>query len=107
RADERRETIGILRLMGISERSILLEVLIEGLLVGFGGAIFGVAVALAGQGVVNQIFQWRYDTTLVFVRVTGRIVLESVLLAVPRGMSAGVAASWALFRRTAIALVRR
>jgi Predicted permease. len=33
RAEERRETIGIIRLIGISERSILIEVLAEGLLI--------------------------------------------------------------------------
>lgn len=107
RADERRETIGILRLIGVSPRSILLEVLFEGLLVGLAGALFGVAVAVAGEGIVNRVFQARYDTTLVFVRVTGRIAAESVALAIPLGIAAGVVASWKLLRRNAIALVRR
>ena len=72
RAEERRETIGILRLIGISQRSILLEVLVEGLLIATAGAVFGVLLAVATQGAVNRFFQWRYDTALVFVRVTPR-----------------------------------
>lgn len=107
RAEERRETVGIVRLIGISQRSILLEVLVEGLLIAAAGAIFGVLFALATQGAVNRFFQWRYDTALVFVRVTTRIALESVALAVPLGIVAGLVGSWTLLRRGVIALVRR
>jgi ABC-type lipoprotein release transport system permease subunit len=107
RAEERREVIGILRLMGIPPRSILVEVLLEGLLIAIGGALFGVLVAIAGQSAVNRFFQWRYDTTLVFVRVTTPIVLQSVAFAVPLGVAAGLAASWVLLRRSVISLVGR
>lgn len=107
RAEERRETVGIVRLIGISHRSILLEVLAEGLLIAAGGAIFGVLFALATQGLVNAFFQWRYDTTLVFVKVTAGIALQSVALAVPLGIVAGLVGSWTLLRRDVVALVRR
>ena len=107
RAEERRETVGIVRLIGISQRSILLEVLVEGLLIATAGVIFGVLFALATQGAINRFFQWRYDTALVFVRVTTRIALESVALAVPLGIAAGLVGSWTLLRRDVVALVRR
>jgi putative ABC transport system permease protein len=107
RAEERRETVGIVRLIGISRRTILLAVLVEGLLIATAGAIFGVLFALATQGAVNQFFQWRYDTALVFVRVTTRIALESVALAVPLGLVAGLVASWTLLRRDLVTRVRR
>ena len=107
RAEERRDIIGILRLMGIPARSILVEVLLEGLLIALAGAVFGILVARVGQGVVNRFFQWRYDTTLVFVRVTLPIVWRSIAFAVPFGVVAGVAASWTLLRRDVVALVRR
>jgi putative ABC transport system permease protein len=107
RAEERKETVGILRLIGISRRTILVEVIVEGLLVAVGGALFGVTVALAAQRGVNLIFQARYDTALVFVRVTPSIVLRSVAVAVPVGVVAGAVASWTLLRRGAAALVRR
>jgi ABC-type lipoprotein release transport system permease subunit len=107
RAEERKETVGILRLIGISRKTILTEVIIEGLLVALAGAVFGVAIATAAQRGMNLIFQARYDTTLVFVRVTPSIALRSVAVAVPVGVVAGAVASWMLLRRSAAALVRR
>jgi ABC-type lipoprotein release transport system permease subunit len=107
RAEERRETIGIIRLIGISQRTILLEVLVEGLLIAVAGAVFGILLAVATQGVVNQFFQWRYDTALVFVRVTRSIALQSMAVSVPLGILAGLAGSWALLRRDVLALVGR
>jgi ABC-type lipoprotein release transport system permease subunit len=107
RAEERKETVGILRLIGISRQSILTEVVIEGLLVALAGAVVGVAIAMVAQRGVNLIFQARYDTPLVFVRVTPSIALRSVAVAVPVGVIAGAVASWTLLRRSAAALVKR
>jgi len=107
RAEERRETIGIIRLIGVSQRSILLGVLVEGLLIATAGALFGILVAVATEGAVNRFFQWRYDTTLVFVRVTASIALKSIALSVPLGVAAGLAGSWTLLRRDVVALIRR
>jgi ABC-type lipoprotein release transport system permease subunit len=107
RAEERRETIGIIRLIGVSQRSILLEVLAEGLLIATIGAVFGILLAVATQGAVNQFFQWRYDTALVFVRVTRSIALQSIAVSVPLGIVAGLVGSWTLLRRDVLALVGR
>ena len=107
RAEERRETIGIIRLIGVSQRSILLGVLVEGLLIAVAGAMFGIVLAVATQGAVNRFFQWRYDTALVFVRVTRSIALQSIAVSVPLGILAGLAGSWALLRRDVLGLVGR
>ena len=107
RAEERRETVGIIRLIGVSQRFVLLAVLAEGLLIAAAGAVFGVLVAVAAQGAVNRFFQWRYDTALVFVRVTVAIALQSIALAVPLGIVAGLVGSWTLLRRDIVSLVRR
>ncbi len=107
RAEERRETIGIVRLIGISQRSILLEVLVEGLLIATAGAAFGILLAVAAQGAVNRFFQWRYDTALVFVRVTRSIALQSIATSVPLGILAGLVGSWTLLRRDVLALIGR
>jgi len=107
RAEERREIIGILRLMGVPPRSILVEVLLEGLLIATAGAIFGVVVAKAAEGLVNRYFQWRYDTPLLFVSVTASIAWKAVAFSVPLGVMAGLAASWTLLRRDVVSLIRR
>ena len=62
---------------------------------------------MGGEGVVNRIFQSRYDTALVFVRVTLPIVLRSIALAVPLGIAAGVIASWTLIGGPVLALFGR
>lgn len=107
RAEERRETIGAMRLLGISRRSLLAEVAIEGLLIAVAGAAFGALVAFGAQSLVNRVFQTRYDTTLVFLRVTRSIALRSFAIAVPLGVAAGIGASWTLLRRDILSLVGR
>jgi putative ABC transport system permease protein len=105
--DERRDVMAILRLIGLSRRRILAQVLVEGLLIAAAGALFGVALAAALETGFNRFFQWRYDTALVFVRVTPLIAGRSVLLAVPLGVLASLLSSASLLRREAVALTRR
>jgi putative ABC transport system permease protein len=97
--DERRETIGILRLVGFRRHRILLHVFAEGVVVALAGALFGIVLCAAFQGGINRFFQWRYDTALVFVRITPLIALKSVALSVPLGVLAVVASSWTLLGR--------
>jgi len=104
--DERQETVAILRLIGLRRRRILAQVLVEGLLVALTGAAFGVVLAAAVEGVVNHFFQWRYDTALVFVRVTPHIAWRSACLAVPLGIGASLLSSWSLLRREPLSLRR-
>lgn len=105
--DERRSTVGILRLIGFRRRRILLHVFAEGVVIATVGAVFGVALSAAFQGGINRFFEWRYDTALVFVRITPSIALRSVALAVPLGVLAAVASSWTLLRREVFSLTRR
>ena len=105
--DERRETVGVLRLIGLPVHRILVQILIEGLLVASVGAAFGLVLALLSEQLINVFFQWRYDTALVFVRVTKDVALTCVTIAVPLGASATVVASWALLRRSGLRLARR
>ena len=105
--DERRETVGILRLIGLPVRRILVQVLLEGVLVAAAGAAFGLVLAVLSQGLINAFFQWRYDTALVFVSITRDVALTCVAIAVPLGAAATVLASWALLRRGGLRLARR
>jgi ABC-type lipoprotein release transport system permease subunit len=105
--DERRETVGVLRLIGLPVRRILTQVLLEGLLVAAVGAAFGLVLSVISEGLINHFFQWRYDTALVFVRITPRVAMQCVTIAVPLGAAATVVASWALLRRNGLRLVRR
>lgn len=106
-ADERREAVGTLRLIGFTRRRVLLQVLVEGALIAGAGALFGVALAALTESAFNAYFQWRYDTSLVFVRITPSIAWRSVAMALPLGMLASLLASWALVRSETMTLVRR
>jgi putative ABC transport system permease protein len=105
--DERRETVGVLRLIGLPSRRILAMVLVEGLIVAGAGAVFGLALALASEDLINLYFQRRYDTTLVFVSITPAVAATCVAIAVPLGAAATLAASYALLRRDGLRLARR
>ena len=105
--DERRETVGVLRLIGLPVRRILLQILLEGLLVAGLGALFGLVLALLSEGLINRFFQWRYDTALVFVDISADVAARCLAIAVPLGAVATVCASWALLRRNGLRLVRR
>jgi putative ABC transport system permease protein len=105
--DERRETVGILRLIGLTTRRILVQVFVEGLLIAVAGALLGLGLGIASEGLINSYFQWHYDTALVFVRITPDVALRCVAVAVPLGALASVAASWALLRRSVLRLARR
>ena len=71
------------------------------------GAIFGVLIAAGAQYGINRFFQARYDTTLVFVRVTASIVIRCLVIALPVGVVTGAAAAWTLLRRAPASLIRR
>ena len=105
--DERRETVGVLRLIGLPIRRILWQVLLEGVLIAGVGAVFGLALARASESLINGFFQWRYDTALIFVRITLDVAALCLAIAVPLGAVATVAASWALLRRSGLRLARR
>ena len=42
-----------------------------------------------------------------FLRITPRVVLQSLAMAVPLGIAASLIASWTLLRRQLLALIRR
>jgi putative ABC transport system permease protein len=105
--EERRETVGVLRLLGLPVRRILLQVLLEGVLIAGVGAVVGLGLALASESLINRFFQWRYDTALIFVRVTPGVAARCIAIAVPLGAAATVTASWALMRRSGLRLARR
>jgi putative ABC transport system permease protein len=105
--DERREVVGMLRLIGFTRRRILLQVLAEGAMIAVFGAVFGLAFAAVAESGINRFFQWRYDTALVFVRITPRVIGQSIVLALPLGIAASMLASWTLLRKQAYVLARR
>ncbi len=106
RSEERREILGVLRLIGVSRRRVLIEVLLEGLAIATVGAIGGILLALACQDLANLYFQHHYDTTLVFLRVSPAVIWKCLAIALPMGLATSLIASWHLLRREVLALIR-
>ena len=105
--DERRAAVGVLRLIGLPIRRIVQQLFLEGVLIAVVGSVFGLGLSLLSEGIINSFFQWRYDTALVFVRITPRVAAICVAIAIPLGVCATVVASWALLRRNSLRLARR
>ena len=97
----------LLRLLGVPRRRVILNVFAEGVLIALVGVVFGVLLAVVSQGGFNRFFQWRYDTPLVFVRITAPVIWRSVAYAVPLGLAAAVVSAWLLLRRDVLTLFRR
>jgi ABC-type lipoprotein release transport system permease subunit len=105
--DERRDTVATLRLIGLTRARLLTQVLVEGGLIAIAGALFGIAFAGVMEPFFNRFFQWRYDTSLVFLHVTPAIVVRSIALAVPVGVVASAAAAWNFLRHESLHQVGR
>jgi ABC-type antimicrobial peptide transport system permease subunit len=97
----------VLRLIGFTRQRIVIQVLAEGALIAGAGAAGGILFAYLSEGLFNRFFQWRYDTALVFLRITPAVVWQSLLFALPLGIAASILASWALLRQNLLTLIRR
>lgn len=105
--DERRETMTTLRLIGFTRGRLLTQLLVEGAIIAGAGIMFGVTFALATEPAFNRFFQWRYDTALVFLRVTPAIAARSALIALPVGIVASAAAGWTFLRHRTLTRIGR
>ncbi len=88
--EEMRRELGMLRLVGISRRTVVRSVLAISTVVALLGSLVGIGLGLAAIALVNPLAQHRYDTDLVFARAGGATVLLAVGLAVLLGVLAGV-----------------
>ena len=64
-------------------------------------------VAVYRQRYRMALEEEKYDTALIFVRITPNVALLCLAIAVPLGAVATVVASWALLRRGALRLAKR
>lgn len=95
KVEEMRRELGVLRLLGISRRTVLRSVLLIAAIVSLLGSIAGIGLGRLAVAIINPAAQARYDTDLVFARVTPGIVALAVGLSIPLGLLAG----WFVARR--------
>jgi putative ABC transport system permease protein len=99
RGEEMRRQVGLMRLVGISRRSIASAVLLIAAAVALAGSLVGVGLGWALSTAINLYYRRLFDTPLVFSRITPSLVAEAVALSVGLGIAAGAVTAWRLLRR--------
>jgi putative ABC transport system permease protein len=107
KVEELRHELGVLRLIGISRRTIVKSLLLEAALLTLLGSAVSIGLGLVLSMLVNAYYRDFYQTTLTFSRVTPGIVATAVGVSVALGMAAGGFAAWRLARRSPLDLLGR
>jgi putative ABC transport system permease protein len=105
KVDERRRDVAALRLMGISNKSIVRSVMVEAALVAVLGSGVGVAFGYVSALIINWHYRGVYRTPLSFAMVTPGIVLLAVGLSLLLGLVAGFLAAQRLVHLPALRLI--
>lgn len=105
KVDERRRDIAALRLLGISNRSIMRAVMIEAALVSALGSAMGVVLGWVVSLIINWHYRGVYRTPLAFAVVTPGIVALAVVLSLVLGLGAGLLAGRRLVRQPPLDLL--
>jgi len=98
RVDERRRDVGVLRLIGISRRTVFSAVVLEAIGIAALGSVGGVVLGALITRIVNLYYAGVYDTTLRFALLTPRILLLAGALGLVLGAVAGGMAALRILR---------
>lgn len=107
KVDERRRDVAAMRLMGISQSTVVRSVMLESSFVALAGSLVGVALGLVVAWFVNDHYQAVYRTPLRFAIVTPGTVAVSVALSLLLGIGAGALAAQRLARTAPLTLFGR
>lgn len=105
--EERRRDIAALRLMGISQGTVVRAIVLEAALVSVIGSVIGALIGWIGSVIVNAHFQQVYRTPLLFALVTPEIFAFATLTSLVLGIGAGALAAWRLVRTPPLTLLGR
>lgn len=105
--EERRRDIAALRLMGISQGTVVRAIVIEAALVSIIGSVIGAGIGWIASLIVNAHFQQVYRTPLLFALLTPEIFAFATLTSLVLGIGAGTLAAWRLVRTPPLALMGR
>ncbi|HYM70303.1 MAG TPA: ABC transporter permease [bacterium] len=102
RGEEMRRQVGVMRLVGISPRSVGAAILLIATGIAVAGSLVGVGLGYVLSAATNVAYQRLFDTTVVFSRITLPLLGEAVTLSVALGIAAGALTTWRLLRRRAL-----
>jgi putative ABC transport system permease protein len=107
KVEERRLDTAVMRLVGISRRTVFKAVVLEACLVAALGSALGIGLAWVAGVATNAFYQYRFDTSLVFSYLTGDVILLSVSLSLGLGVVVGALAAGRLVQTHPLTLWRR
>ncbi len=107
KVEERRSDVAILRLTGISRRTVFVSLMIEAGVIALVGSALGVLMAAGASALTNWHYQRAFETTLQFSLMTIQTIVFAVALSVLLGIAAGAAAAWRLVGTPPMMLWRR
>ncbi|MBY0488295.1 MAG: FtsX-like permease family protein [Gemmatimonadaceae bacterium] len=105
--EERKRDVAALRLLGISQGTVVRAIVIEAALVSLIGSALGAVVGWIASLIVNAHFQQVYRTPLLFALLTPQIFAFATLLSLTLGIGAGAVAAWRLVRTPPLTLMGR
>lgn len=105
--EERRRDIAALRLLGISQGTIIRSIVIEAAVVSVFGSVIGAGIGWVSSLIVNAHFQQVYRTPLLFALLTPEIFAFATLTSLVLGIGAGAVAAWRLVRTPPLTLLGR
>ena len=89
KVQERRSQVAALRLVGISNRTLLSWLMLEAALVSAIGGLLGIGIRRLASATINAWYQRVYATTLEFSIVTRETIAIGLVLAIVLGLVAG------------------
>lgn len=107
KVQERRTQVAALRLIGVSNRTLLAWLMSEAALVSALGGVAGIGLGHLAASAINGWYRAAYDTKLTFALVTRETVLIGLGLAIVLGLVAGLIAAFRLMSVDALEEVGR
>jgi putative ABC transport system permease protein len=107
KVEERRLDAAVMRMIGLSRRTVFRAFLLEAALLATVGSVVGTGMAYLATVITNGVYQRKFDTDLVFAHLTTDIVALGTGLSVALGLAAGSVAAGRLLRANPLALWRR
>jgi putative ABC transport system permease protein len=89
RVEDQRKSLAILCVTGISRSTILKSLVLESMFFAFIASVLGAVLGYGLAKIVNVYYQHYYQTSLVFARVTGPILVRAISLSFLLGLLAG------------------
>jgi putative ABC transport system permease protein len=107
KGEEMRGQVGVMRLLGLSTRTVAGTILLIATGISLLGSAIGIGLGYLLSTAINLYYRRLFDTDLVFSRITPHLVGMATTLSVLLGIAAGGITAWRLLRRSPLDQIGR